>query len=73
VRPSAVPVAVADPVAAAVDGPVENDEEEGSVDVGTPRRSVPGLVVVWAWAAVTIPKRMIALSTVRFMVFSSCE
>jgi hypothetical protein len=63
---------VADPRVAAADVPAAK-VEEGSADVGTLSGSIPRFVVVWAWAVVMSPRKMIALRTVRRMAFSSSQ
>lgn len=77
--PTEDPVVAADPLIAApapddvdppADAPAENEEEEGSVDVGTLSGSVPMFGVVWARTAVTRPKQMIAVRIVRCIAFS---
>jgi hypothetical protein len=72
VLPPAGP-AVDDPPVAAADVPVENDELDGSDEVGTLSGSVPVLVSVWAWAAVIMPRKMIALRIMRCIAFSRLE
>ena len=73
---STVPLMVALPSAgdptAADDGPEENDEADGSDDVGTLSGSVPVFLVVWASAVVTTPKQMIAAKIARIL-FSRTE
>ena len=65
--------AVDEPPVAAADVPVENDELDGSDEVGTLSGSVPVLASVWAWAAVIMPRKMVALRIMRCIAFSRLE
>ncbi len=73
VLPVAVVEAVADPPVAPTGVPAENEELDGSVEVGTLSGSLPALVAVWACAVVPTPITMIALRIVRRITFSCFE
>ena len=60
---------VDDPPVAVPDVP-ENNEPNGSGEVGTLSGSVPVPVAVWAWAAVMMLKRKAAMRIVRCIAFS---
>jgi hypothetical protein len=62
-----------DPCVMPLDGPEENDEVDGSDDVGTLSGSVPVFVVVWACAVATAPRQMIAAKITRCIAFSCIE